>query len=132
MHGGVRGRRLITASYSMCARRRTFLTGASRGPPGSGKDIAEGKVDVVRVDINEQVTGRMSIAKAFTILVFDIEKDSTTDIQLSRWGIFFAYCALRAFILHLFKYIASSASLKVLCGFSTSSDIPNAKLQPFF
>ena len=45
-------------------------------------------MDVVRVDINEQVTGRMSIAKAFTILVFDIEKDSTTDIQLSRWGIF--------------------------------------------
>ena len=44
-------------------------------------------MDVVRVDINEQVTGRMSIAKAFTILVFDIEKDSTTDIQLSRWRI---------------------------------------------
>ena len=35
------------------------------------------------MNINEQVTGRMSIAKAFTILVFDIEKDSTTDIQLS-------------------------------------------------
>ena len=36
------------------------------------------------MNVNEQVTGRMSMAKAFTILVSDIEKESTTDEQASN------------------------------------------------
>lgn len=36
------------------------------------------------MDVNKQVTGKVTIAKAFRILVPDIEKESTTDKQVSR------------------------------------------------